>query len=127
MDHPGRNIKDSGAEDVGLMAQEVSVEKNFNMWLRNCFCDVLVKNMAAFCHCLKRLTKAKVKRFILITSAKEVSKKPNKDFVLWLSLMKRILNKHSKMRKEKYKIYSLNIKGTPGSEMEGEFKDIKLN
>ena len=31
---------------------------------------------------------------------------------------KRSLNKHSKHRKEKYKIYGLNNKGVPGSEME---------
>jgi hypothetical protein len=31
--------------------------------------------------------------------------------------MERSLNKHSKLRKEKYKIYGLNIKGVPGSEM----------
>ena len=70
----------------------------------------------------------KVKRFILITSTKEVLKKPNRDFVLWLSLMKSILNKCSKLRKEKYKIYGLSIKGTPGSAMELNpvFKDIKL-
>jgi hypothetical protein len=51
------------------------------------------------------------------------------DFVLWLNLMKSILNKHSKMRKGKYKIYGLSIKGAPGSKMELSpvFKDIKLN
>ena len=54
----------------------------------------------------------------LIALTKEVSKKPSRDFVLWLSLMKRSLNKHSKLRKEKYKIYGLSIKGVPGSEME---------
>ena len=80
-------------------AEEVSMEKNCSMWPRDFFCDVLVKNMAAFCKCLKRLPK--VKRFILIASTKEVSKEPNRDFVLWLSLMKSIMNKHSKLRKEK--------------------------
>jgi hypothetical protein len=49
---------------------------------------ILVKNVAAFCPCLKSLPDAKVKRFILIAMTKEVSKKPNRDFVLWLSLMK---------------------------------------
>jgi hypothetical protein len=51
---------------------------------------------------------------------------PNRDFVLWLSSMKNIC---SKQRKEKYKIYSLSIKGTPRREMELNlmFKDIKLN
>ena len=97
------------------------------MWLRDCFCDVLVKNMGAFCHCLGRLNKAKVKRFILIASTNEDSKKPNRHFVFWLSLMKSILNKHSKLRKEKYKIYSLSVKGTPRSKMGAEIKDGKLN
>jgi hypothetical protein len=32
--------------------------------------------------------------------------------------MKRSLKRHSKLRKEKYKIYGLSIKGVPGSEME---------
>jgi hypothetical protein len=32
--------------------------------------------------------------------------------------MESILNKHSKLRKEKYKLYGLSIKGTSGSEME---------
>jgi hypothetical protein len=36
------------------------------------------------------------------------------DFVLWLSLMKNILYKNNKIRKEKYKIY--DIIGTPGTE-----------
>jgi hypothetical protein len=122
MGQPIRNMKDSGAKGhlicVGLLAQEVSVEMDFNMWPRDCFCGVLVKNVAAFCHCLKRLPEAKIKRFILIALIKEVSKKPNRVFVSWLSLMKSILNKHSKLRKEKHKIYGLNIKGTPGREME---------
>ena len=51
------------------------------------------------------------------------------DFVLCLSLMKNILNKRSKLRKEKYKVYGSRIKGVPGSEMELNpvFVDIKLN
>jgi hypothetical protein len=42
---------------------------------------------------------------------------PIMDFVLWLSLMKSILKKCSKHRKEKYKIYGLSIKGAPGNEI----------
>ena len=64
-----------------------------------------MKNVATFCPCLKSLPEAKVKRLRLIALSKEVSKKPSRDFVFWLSLMKRCLNKHSKLRKEKYKIY----------------------
>jgi len=56
-----------------------------------------------FCPCLKRLPEAKVKRLRLIALTKEVSETPIIDVVLWLSLMKSILNKHSKLRKEKYK------------------------
>jgi hypothetical protein len=52
---------------------------------------------------MRSLAEAKVKGFILITLTKEISKKPNffRDFVLWESLMKSILNKRSKLRKEK--------------------------
>jgi hypothetical protein len=58
--------------------------KNFNMGPRDCFCDILVKNVAAFCRCLKSLPGAKVKRLKLIALTKEVSKEPSRDFVLWL-------------------------------------------
>ena len=81
------------------------------MWHKDWFCGILVKNVATFCPCLKNLPEAKVKRLVLIALTKEVSKKPSRDFVLWLSLMKRSLNKHSKLRKEKYKIYGSSIKG----------------
>jgi hypothetical protein len=62
-----------------------------------------VKNVATFCSCLKSLPEVKVRLLRLIALTKEVSKKPSRDFVLWLSLMKRSLNKLSKLRKEKYK------------------------
>ena len=44
--------------------------------------DVLVKNVAAFCPCLKSLPEAKVKRFRLIALTKEVSEMSRIDFVL---------------------------------------------
>jgi hypothetical protein len=91
------------------------------MWHKDCFCGILEKNVATFYPCLKSLPEAKVKRLgliALIALTKEVSKQPSRDFVLWLSLTKRSLNKHSKLRKEKYKICGLNIKGVPGNEME---------
>ena len=89
-------------------------------WHKDCFCGILVKNVATFCPCLKSLPEVKVKRLgliALIALTKEVSKQPSRDFVLWLSLKRRSLNKHSKLRKAKYKIYGLSIKGVPGSEM----------
>ena len=51
MGHPSRNIEDfvagSNLNCVDL-AQEVSVNKNFKMWPRDCFCAILVKNVVAF-------------------------------------------------------------------------------
>jgi hypothetical protein len=108
MSHPSRNMENFVAEsnlNCADLAHEVPKEKNFSMWPRDCFCSILVKNVAAFCPCLKSLPEAKVKRFVLIARTKEVSQKPSRDFVLWLSLMKNILNKCSKLRKEKYSIY----------------------
>jgi hypothetical protein len=71
-----------------------------------------------FCPCLKSLPEAKVKKLRLIALTKEVSEMPIIDFVLWLSLMKNILTKHSKLRKGKYKIYGSSVKGALGSKME---------
>jgi hypothetical protein len=44
-----------------VLAQEISVEKNFSMCHRDCFCGILVKNVAAFWHCSSSLPEAKVK------------------------------------------------------------------
>ena len=91
------------------------------MWHKDCFCGILVKSVATFYPCLKSLSEAKVKRLgltELTALTKEVSKQPSRDSVLWLSLTKRSLNKHSKLRKAKYKIYGSSIKGIRGSEME---------
>ena len=89
MGHPSRNMEDfvagSNLNCVDL-AQEISKEKNFSMWHKDCFCGILVKNVATFCPCLKSLPEAKVKRLRLIALRKEVSKKPSRVFVLWLSL-----------------------------------------
>ena len=106
----------------------VSEEKNFNMWPRDCSCDILVKNVAALCSCLKSLPETKVKRFKLLTLTKEISKQPSLDSISG-SPLRNILIKHSKLRKEKHKIHGLMIKQTPGSEIEVNhvFKDIKWN
>ncbi|EGV99439.1 hypothetical protein I79_014613 [Cricetulus griseus] len=56
-------MEDNGADNdlwcLGL-DQDVSEEKNFSMWPKNCSCDILVKNVVAFCPCLKSLSEAKV-------------------------------------------------------------------
>ena len=60
------------------LAQEISKEKNFSMWHKDCFCGILVKNVATFYPCLKSLPEAKVKRLgliALIALTKEVLKK----------------------------------------------------
>lgn len=49
------------------LAQEASGENNFSVWPGDCFCGVLVKNVAAFCPCLKSLPEAKVKTQIHCT------------------------------------------------------------
>jgi hypothetical protein len=56
---------------------------------------------STFCPCLRSLPEVKVKKIRLITLTKEVSQKLNIDFVLWLTLMKSILIKHSKLSKKK--------------------------
>ena len=68
------------------------------------FYSVLLKNVAAFCPCLKRLLKANGKRYILIALTKEVSEKPS--ISLWpvVPLMIIVLIKHNNLRKEKYKM-----------------------
>ena len=103
------------------MAQNVS-EQNFSMLPRNHSCDILGKNMAAFC--LRSLSEAKVKRFwwgffclfvfcccfvlfcffVLIPLVEESSKKPS---IIVLTLMK-IHNEKEQAKEEKY----LRRKGT---------------
>jgi hypothetical protein len=48
---------------------------------------------------------------IYINCIEEVFKKFSRDFALCLNLTKSVLNKRGKLRKEKYKIYGLSIKG----------------
>ena len=85
-----------------------------------------MKNVAALC---PSLPEAKVKSFRLAELAKEISKQPSIDSVLWFTLMKSILMKWNKFRKEKCKMYGSRIKGESGSDMELNpmFKDIKWN
>ena len=56
---------------TGGLAQEVP-EKNFRMLSRNCAYNILMKNVAAFCICLKSLPKVKVKRFEIILLTVEI-------------------------------------------------------
>ena len=79
--------------------------------------------MATFCPCLKSLPEAKIKRFILIALTEEVLNKISRDFVFWFRLKK---NKHSKLKKKKYKIHDSKSKEAPenGVKLNPEFKEI---
>ena len=67
MGHTCGSMEDGGAESDLMyypgLDQNVSEEKNFSMLPRNCSCDILVKNVAAFRHCPESLPEAKVKKF----------------------------------------------------------------
>ena len=52
---------------------------------RDCSCDILVKEMPAFCPCPKSLPEAKVKSFGLILLAEEILKQPSIDCRVFLS------------------------------------------
>ena len=77
MGHTSRNMEDFVAVsylNCADLTKEVSLEKNFSMWPRDCFCSILLKNRTAFCPCLKSLPETKVKRIRLNALRKEVSK-----------------------------------------------------
>ena len=101
-----RNIEDSVTESdlkCAVLAQEISVEKNFSMWLRDWFfclfvlffCRILVNSMATLYHSLKSQNETKTQKFRLIALTKEVSEMLFIDFVLCLHLMKNIWNMHN--------------------------------
>ena len=51
MSHPSRNMEDFvTVSDLNYtdLTQEVSVKKNHFMWPIDCFCGILVKNVAVF-------------------------------------------------------------------------------
>ena len=87
-------MEDSGVQgDVNcrVLAQQVSEAKNFSMLPRDPSCDILVKNVAAFCPCPKqtkkqtnkKLPKTKLKCFGLIELAEEISKQYSVSFIRW--------------------------------------------
>ena len=60
------------------------------------FVTYAFKKVTTFCSCTKSLLKAKMKSFRLNPLAKEISKEPSVDFLLWLlvvTLMKEKINK----------------------------------
>ena len=77
-----------------------------------------MKYVAWFCPYLMCLSKAMVKRLQLIALTNKVSTKNRREIFLCLSLIKNILNKHSKLRMGKYEIHASRLKEVPGSKME---------
>ena len=61
------------------LAQEVSEEKSFNMLPRGHYWDILMTNVAAFCHCLKSVPEDKAKRLKTNCIEEEISKQPSID------------------------------------------------
>jgi len=77
MGYLSRNAEDFVTEsnlNCSIPAHNCSEKKD--VWPRDCFCCILGKNVAAFCHCPKSVPEVKVKRFRLIALKKEVSKQP---------------------------------------------------
>ena len=70
------NMKDNGAEcgllNCGGLTQEVSEEKNINVWPIH-FCHIYVKNVTNFCPRPKSVSEVKVKRFGLILLTDKIS------------------------------------------------------
>jgi hypothetical protein len=76
MDHVGRKVEDSAAENslnYDSLAQEVSEGKNISKWPKYHPCDFLAKHSAAFCSDPKNLPEAKLKSFELMALA-EISR-----------------------------------------------------
>lgn len=119
--HPSGNMEDTGAEgdlNSGCLDQEISEQTNLSMLCGEHSCHVLVKNLAAFGLFMGSRPESKVKRFRLVALKEEVSKLPSMNCLLWFTLMKKLLIRHNKLRKEKYKMYGSSNKGAPGSRME---------
>ena len=131
MGHPSRSRKDSGTEDdVGCKgpAQEISEGKNTGKWARDRSSDILMRNVAALCHCPKS-AKGKLKSFGIDGIRRGDLRHPSIDPVVWLlmvSLMQ-IYNEKEKAEEGKIKMNRLRRKGVPGNVMKLSpvFKEIK--
>ena len=88
-------------------------------WSRDHFCDIFVKNVAAFCSCPKSLQESKLKSFGLML-AEEISKQPSIDWVAWLlvSRLMQIYKESSNLTKGKKTQKVQFEKGTPFQEVE---------
>lgn len=91
MGHPKRKMEDSGAQcnmNCEGLAKEIAKRRILILINRDCSCeDILLKNVVAFCPCLKCLLEGKLKRFGLILLEEEISKQPGIGSAVWLLLV----------------------------------------
>lgn len=105
---------------------------------RDCPCSILVKKVTVFFRCPKDLPvtilnrsglMAVLERFGLLALAEEISRWPRSDCVAWLlvAMLIRSILERNKLSKEKYKLYNLRRKRTPGSvvDLSPVLKEIK--
>jgi hypothetical protein len=110
-------MEDTGAVgdlNCGNLAQEVS-KKNVHMLPRDCSYDILAKDVAASCPCLKSLPEVKLKTFGLIMLAAEISRQPNMDSVMWLLVftIMQIYNEPEQAEQGKHNMYNFRRKRLP--------------
>ena len=86
------------------------------MWPSVCFCGILVKNVAAFCPCVKSLPEAKDS--LINCNDKGSLRNTHHRLCSLVKSHEEQLNECSKLKKEKYKIYGSSTKGAPGREVE---------
>lgn len=87
MDHSRRSMEGNCAEntvDSGGQAQEVSKGNDISNWATDHSCEILAKEVAAFCPCMKNLSKIKLKSFRLMYLTEENSRQPKIDSMMWL-------------------------------------------
>ena len=112
MGHITRNME---GMNCGGLAKEVILKK-INMWPRDHFYDILVKNVAAFCPCLKSLPEAKVKRFGLIPLAEKIiSKQSSINSVLWLLVITLLKIYNGKEQAEQGKLQYVQFEEKSGT------------
>lgn len=86
--HSGKNLEDSRTksntdyEGCIETKEEVSERNNIRNLARDDFCDILTKNVAAFCHCVK-FSDVKLKSIRLISLAEEILRQSNTDSLVW--------------------------------------------
>jgi hypothetical protein len=67
MEHSSRSLEDSSTENnvnSGGLAQEVSEGNFISNVVKDHSCDILAKNVTAFCSCPKNLTRVKLGRVL---------------------------------------------------------------